>query len=617
MLRRLRFRPTLRATAWVSAAVLLTAGLAALAPTAQADTQTLLTRTSVSWTDSAHPATTRTTGAIQAGTRLDAGGVAHTSRVYATFDLTALAGRKVSSAYFFVNGDPANSCRAIQYLDVRQTATPTAPVTWANPPAEGALIGSITPASPICPGTYAEGDASSLIESAVAAGQTSVSLELRVPAAQESDPAYLAKLSSDPIDISVTSDGAPVIDTTRLATQGAACSTSAPSYTWTATPQLAMWFSDPDSQSGTATWALWPAGQPTARTTYTTDVFQFGANTLSVPSGLIADGSTWSWSVKVSDGELSTPWTTACRFRVEATPPTVPTVTSTSIDSNGRAPSGQPVQVTFTSTSPDTVLFEWSWDSDFPVILPGEHYADSVRPDPATGTATVDLSPPQVGWATLYVEAIDRAGNSSGDPTPSLSFSVPDSQPTLTWVSGVPRPGGTSVFTATPGTGVTNVTAYQWERDQGAPETRVHARADGSGKLTITWPDDADYVTTLQVQSISADGYVSTGTNQFVFVGPSPWITSPDYPLNFAPAGGVGIPSDFQIINRDPGAQSVQYQFDSDPAVTVPLVHGRTMISYTPTATGAHELLVTPILKTGPDDLHAGSYQFQVAVAGD
>jgi hypothetical protein len=186
----------------------------------------------------------------------------------------------------------------------------------------------------------------------------------------------------------------------------------------TTTPTLRVHVADPDNDSLNVfyAWSLWNGSAY---------VDQGGGSQSNVPNGGTAvfpitgtvDGGIYAFRAQTNDGASHSPSLVSdvtgsgnCEWQVDVSPPAVPTVTA---DIYKEGPSGCPggacgsVGQTgrFTlSSSPDTQSFLWGF-SDPPT--------NPVSPATLGGSVDVMWTPPSSGPQTLFVRAVDRAGNES------------------------------------------------------------------------------------------------------------------------------------------------------------------------------------------------------------
>lgn len=165
--------------------------------------------------------------------------------------------------------------------------------------------------------------------------------------------------------------------------------------------------------------------------------------TVHVPiSVAVKDGHQYGWGIRAYDGHLYGVWTSDCHFDVDLTPPTPAVFTDSAAFpplGSGRTPTGHAgdmgITVHVTSTDPTptgcTLLacissgvrsFQYSLDT--PVPPTGAHSVTATGAGDGTASADVpiSLSAQQWGAHTLYVQAVDGAGN--GSPT-TYSFYAP------------------------------------------------------------------------------------------------------------------------------------------------------------------------------------------------
>ncbi|MFD0568000.1 hypothetical protein ACFQ0T_00240 [Kitasatospora gansuensis] len=132
---------------------MLSASSAAAAPPIQQVPQV-----SLAYTDATTPTTSypQPTGELPLGSWLDEQGTAHKSRIYASFDLAGFAAKDTGKhvvAYWFLFGETSATSYVPRTVEVWQTATPTAPVTWRRAPAEKKLLGTVATSAAALPRT--------------------------------------------------------------------------------------------------------------------------------------------------------------------------------------------------------------------------------------------------------------------------------------------------------------------------------------------------------------------------------------------------------------------------------------------------------------------------------
>lgn len=210
----------------------------------------------------------------------------------------------------------------------------------------------------------------------------------------------------------------------------AGCDTSSP-YPYmgktiaTTTPVLKAKVTDPNGDKLQATFQYWLDGSTTKSTLTSADNLASGGYaTASLPASFISsltNGKTVDWDVKVTDGMDSTSYTDSptCHFTAEPTAPDTPTVTSESNlypntnddDSLVGAAAGTAGKFDVVGSGTTTAKFVYALD--VPPATSNPPAAETVTA--ASNKATLTVTPPSPGPHTLYVYAVDAAGDVSGD----------------------------------------------------------------------------------------------------------------------------------------------------------------------------------------------------------
>ncbi|MEU4336289.1 hypothetical protein AB0F59_16950 [Micromonospora lupini] len=114
-----------------------------------------------------------------------------------------------------------------------------------------------------------------------------------------------------------------------------------------------------------------------------------------------ASGKSYAFRTRSDDSYVTSPWSAWCEFTVDDLPPTV------SVDAVATpAPPGQLYTYKLRSPDPDVVSFRYGWSS------PPTEEAEAGTSLGWTGkTVSVTLATPAYGTNTLYVAAVDSAGN--------------------------------------------------------------------------------------------------------------------------------------------------------------------------------------------------------------
>lgn len=577
--------------------------------------QTGLDAPLVSWayTDSANPHTTyaNPTSDVPVGHWADAAGKRHTSRVYATYDISGLAGKQILVAHLFGHETRAADCTD-HAIDVWTTSVVAQP-TWDRPPAERTLVGSITGGA-ICPADFGV-DVVDQVRRALAAKQTKIALEIRVPAADENKLDFARWLSfyRRP-SLSIGYDTPPRTPT-ELYSYYLPCKGADSHQYLTAQPRLEADFVDADSNDILAgEFAIWPVDHPDQRTAFP-PYFTISGRVSSAPvPAPLTDGTRYAWQARLSDGTDTSPWSRTCYFTVDSTAPSSPPGVSSNYPTNGAPPpAGTLAHFTFSAAGvPDVAGYLYAWNN--PPGVPGFTTGDHGQPIYTSpldqpggvhavhlgGPATVDLSPPRAGPNTLYVESIDRASNVS-TPT-AYQFFVPDTSPSITVGGGVPSVGQPTTLTFAPNPALGPVDSYTYQVNFG-PATTVAAGRDGKATVTVTSTQLGQFGVT--VRSHSPNGWVSSEADWTVIVSNAPRVSSDVYPeldpSGTGPGGGgVGIPGTFVLAPGTSGVVSYVYSVDWGDAATVAAgPDGRASFDYTPDTAGFHEIEVYSVTADG------------------
>ncbi|MEV0728642.1 hypothetical protein [Polymorphospora sp. NPDC050346] len=590
------------------------------------------------WTDSATPrkaydADERVN--LPLGTWQDDTGDSHTSRVYATFDLSSFEGKKIYGGTMFIQEHSAADCgkRAIEIWHTRPVdSTPT----WRRAPQPLTKVAE-GQGPQYCP-AYLTFDVGAALRDAAAKKQRRATFEIRVPEQYESDPSYGRHINwFRGVNLTVQYNSPPKIDNTHLYNGGFACTQLRPY------PRLGGFAhrlqavgtdTDPADELGLTTeYAIWPRGDAAARTAFTRDGGRSGrVNGVTLPEGTLVDGVTYGWQARVGDGAEMSAWSKKCFFTYDATRPSTPTVTSANYPPAGGgvwAPAGVPAVFTFSGNGDrDVAGFEYSWNE---LGVPGcsssgdvgqlvcqdpFSYPNRVRADVPGGSATITLSPNGASLQRLTVRAVDLAGNVS--PTTEYQVQVPPSMPEVLVKSGKPEWGQEIRLKFLPEDGITGIQHYEVILDNGQPETR-QATADGTAEFSFVATNT--YGHRVKVRSHSSNGFVSQEAMWFTYFDPWPGVRSDIYLSEGPPTGGVGVQGTF-TFSPPPGwtdTVAYRYVFGFDPEAVYTEVaagaDGRATITWTPTVSGPTELIVYAVRANGTVGDDYNWYSFSVAAA--
>lgn len=184
----------------------------------------------------------------------------------------------------------------------------------------------------------------------------------------------------------------------------------------------------PGGGSAAAEYLITP-GDGSAPLDYTTGQVSDGLTAgLTLPRTDFTDGTTYAWQVRETDssGDVS-PYTQACHFVADHTPPPQPVVTSSVFNSTTTPVARTPGTFTFSvPAGTGTVAFDYSVDGQLGAggTFPGN--GNSFVRVGASGTATTPtLIPTQPGPNWITVDSVDHAGNVSQPVTYDFDLRTP------------------------------------------------------------------------------------------------------------------------------------------------------------------------------------------------
>lgn len=551
-------------------------GLVALTGPASASTTTTIGATSWAYVDSATPHTSfvNPAGNAPVGTTTDAAGVDHTTKSYFTVDLTPFLGNHLLSADMFADETSMADCTTSRDTQVWLTA-PTRKPTWADQPAELTQLSELNE-TPGCPTARDVWDATQALQDAVQAGQRTATFVLRLPDAEQTNPAD-ARSYNPAVQLTVNYNHAPG-KPTQLSVNGTACTDKPLLVGLFVGGSLGAVTSDADNDWLTEQFVFWPVANPDQ----TTEIDSSGNYpssypvTVGITQSQFTDATTYAWHVRSSDGVDTGQWSDTCVFTTDFTPPNQPTVSSTDYPSDGATHGGTGVPGAFTFSpdgSDDVVGYYYGTDGEAGTYVPADHRG---------GSATISITPTQWGPNDLSVQSEDAAGNVSG--VVNYQFDVAANEPiaSCTPASGYVGVARQCTFTPTPN-GALGVTGYVYQLGQ-APAQTVAAGADGSATVTIT-PTDVN-VYTLTVQAQLTNGNLTQANDVALQIDPGT-------PLIDQSAGQAieGTPVQFTFHAVLPGSATFTYTWQNGTPTTVPVgADGTATVSLTPTTSGSAAL---------------------------
>jgi hypothetical protein len=574
----------------LAAAVGVTAAVA-LAPPAAAASSIVISPTTWAYTDSGVPNSTYVdpSGDAPVGAQVYASGTVHSKRTYFTFDLTKLAGTSIGTAYLLTEEKSAADCSATRTQQVWLTATATSP-TWAKSPAERKQLPGPTTAYP-CPSGRVVWNATDVLREAVAGNAKNATLELRLPADQEADPALFRSFGHAPL-LEITYNTAPTVPT-NLQVDGKPCGDHPVVAGNNLAVDLSATPSDADRDQVSVEFDWWPVRHPDQVAVvhelyYSSDLPQ----RWSIPREQLLDGTTYAWRARADDKQLTSRWSAVCRFTTDFTPPPTPTVSSVDYPTGTRSGgTGIPGAFTFSGNgNPDIVAFRYG------TSIPGTYIAA----DHPGGTAAVTITPTSTfPPGQLVVEAVDAGGNLSDQVT--YTYLVADNSPTVTCTPEVAYVGTPRTCTMTPYD--RNDVGYRYSLDNG-PSVEL---AGATASFTVTPTADNPYVT-IHVQARLSNGNLTESTTYYLStLTGAPTVDKPAEPV----ARNQSLPYTFHAVL--PGSTSFTYVWENYAPVTVPVgSDGTATVSLTADGPWSSEPLT--VYSTTADGTRSGATEDSVLV---
>jgi hypothetical protein len=301
-------------------------------------------------------------------------------------------------------------------------------------------------------------------------------------------------------------------------------------------------------------------------------------------------------SVTAIDRTLNRSETTSYTFRVQVTEPKIE-------DRNADAGIFEPRTIVLSPGMPDVTEYTY-WLND------GAHTTVAAGAD---GTATIVVTPDQVGTNYLHVTSRTSTGLPSGQRDYWIHVRT---APTLTSPdfpdggSGEPPLAGEQVtFQFHPG--MPGVTEYVWQVNRHEQQV-TPAGADGTA--TVTWTERDGTYLNVEVSTRTANGLESEPNSYtFSLTSHAPTVESADYP-EWTTAGGPGVAGTFTFRPAREGVTSYTWQLDEGEEQKLPAAaDGTATVPWTPTAeqTGWHTLKVREQL--GNTTSNPTEYSFAVA----
>ncbi|HTY72031.1 MAG TPA: hypothetical protein VMI11_06345, partial [Actinomycetes bacterium] len=288
--------------------------------------------------------------------------------------------------------------------------------TWNTQASVGSALDTQTVAkgfdSVNCPQGSVNFTVTSAVAADVAASQSTYPFELRSATATESDVAGWKKFANNPT-LSVTYNTPPLVPD-QLLIDSCTTACASPALTRSGTPDLRAVAHDVDGGFETLDFEVWAGNNPSPTTEVTSgtvaNVNSNAPGTWKVPSGTLANGSTYEWRVRGDDGTDTGPWTAWYVFSVDTTAPATPSISSSTWPA-GAWTSANTGTISWSDTSSDLASYSYQLDANNAVSVPT-----------TTTSFTVTSATPLLnGPHSFKVTAQDNAGNTT---SATYSFNV-------------------------------------------------------------------------------------------------------------------------------------------------------------------------------------------------
>ena len=338
------------------------------------------------------------------------------ARAFVDFPMWQISGKEVLSAQLEMFNFYSYSCQArpweVWYVSgvghgTRWTAQPN----WLT---HQVTSNETAGYNSSCPGRFVRTDAANAAAWSANTGQPNITLGFR--AGNESDSYgwkqfYAADNGGYVPAITVTYNTKPNVGgPVRVAPAGVVV--DGVQWVSTPTPTLSSVVSDPDGDNVRVSFQVLQAGNVIHQAEVT--VASGAVATYQVPAGVLSEGVTYTsrnatWDGRVWNGE----WSPSATFAIDAGAPGAPLVASTDYPADNKWHKDANVAGAFTLSmkSADPTVTEYRWDLDKAPTGANKVAVTNGAP------AMVNVTPTTVGKHTLQVQAVDRAGNVSGQVT--------------------------------------------------------------------------------------------------------------------------------------------------------------------------------------------------------
>jgi Concanavalin A-like lectin/glucanases superfamily/Carboxypeptidase regulatory-like domain len=383
-------------------------------------------------------------GSVGVGRTEDCSGCSdHIIRSFFRMDISKVKGRNILDAKFRIEQRHAWTCSPKSNAKLWLTGAISAKTTWNNQPTWYGSYTATTAANRkvgAVHGCAGPGGDEFSVTSMVAHSSASTTMTVGLKAIDEGNKNQWKRFNHSSPKLAITYNTKPGTPGERKS-DGKACATGASRpYVLTGTPILAAKQTDPDAsqQNLTTYFYWWPSG---GSANETNKVSQASGNpspvSKAIPSGRIADNTTYLWKSRTWDGTDYSAWSGTCEFTADLTPPAPPTsVASTSypadeptVPGHGGVGLGAKFIIGAPANRPsDIVAYAYSLDSG---VQPSA--APTVAAKSDFSGEIPDLIPRKDGVNTLQVWSKERSGRFSATPF-TYKFKVKSgSGPAASW----------------------------------------------------------------------------------------------------------------------------------------------------------------------------------------
>lgn len=362
------------------------------------------------------------------GHETDTGG---TSRAYFQMDVKGLKDAQITSATFNAFNSHAWSCTKTP-VELGWTGAIDSKTTWNKQPTWNRTVQEKTFAhgwsASSCPAAgedFTSDALKTLVSDVAATGAAELTLGLRSRASHETSNTSWKKFHNNP-HLEVIYNHPPKLDASA-AYEGAyapggvgnkpiGCSTDPAEYPVIGANDVTLTakVSDPDGGKVTAAYSIYEDGTSLSAPAVPVSSGETAQTKLAAAS--LKDGSTYTWKVQAKDDDTASAWSSTCGFKVSATPPTKPVVTSADEHPLDVAslPARHDRKIAFASTSAGE-LDGFCYTINKPLAVSNSKCANGTFVKAgADGKATVTVKPSLYPLNKLHVQAYDTAGNTSG-----------------------------------------------------------------------------------------------------------------------------------------------------------------------------------------------------------